>query len=136
MPLPLLIGVGLGLLVGGLVVAFWDEIKQLAKDLGTSIYKTAKKSKNALKMIAKGFAEDDIFSGEFRLIKEGGKFILETFVHEFKQTPSWKFWKSEELELKTTHKKVEIISESEVPKDIKETLETQSEIREPLELMI
>ena len=135
MPLPILVGIGIGLLVGGAVVAFWKEIKQLAKDLGSSLLRTAKKSKNALKMIAKGFVEDDIFDAEFRLIKKGGKFIIETFVHEFKQTPSWKIWKNDSTELKTTHKSSEVISEDKVPSEVKETLKTQSEVRETLELV-
>ncbi len=133
MPLPFIaaaVVIGLGVLA----ITYWDELKQIAKDIGSSIYRTAKKSKNAMKMILKGFAEDDIFSGEFRLIKEGGKFILETFVYEFQQTPTWKIWKNEELEVKTVHKESEIIDENEVPDDIKDEIEQHSEIRETLEL--
>ncbi len=127
MPLPLLIGVGL--LVGGIVVAFWAKIKQLAYDIAISLYKTAKKSKNALKMIAKGFAEGDIFKGEYRLIQKGSKFILETFIHEFTQTPTWKVWKSEPLELEKRYKERETIDESEVPSKVKEASKTKSEFR-------
>ena len=120
--------------LGALAIGYWEKLKRIAQDIGNSIYKTAKKSKNATKMILKGYAEDDIFSGEFRLIKEGGKFILETFVYEFQQTPSWKIWKNEELEVKTVYKESEIIDENEVPDDIKEEIEQHSEIRETLEL--
>jgi hypothetical protein len=133
MPLPFIVAaVVIGL--GSLAITYWDKLKQIAKDIGSSIYRTATKSENAMKMILKGFAEDDIFSGEFRLVTEGGKFILETFVYEFQQTPSWKIWKDEELEIKTVHKESEIIDENEVPYDIKEELEKHSEIRETLEL--
>jgi hypothetical protein len=134
MPLPFIVAAVVIGGLGALAITYWDELKQLAKDIGSSIYRTVKKSKNAMKMILKGFAKDDIFSGEFRLIKEGGKFILETFVYEFQQTPSWKIWENEELEIKTVHKESKIIDENEVPDDIKEELEKHSEIRETLEL--
>jgi len=132
-PLVFIAAVIMGL--SALAITYWKKIKKIAKDIGRSIYKTARKSKNATKLILKGFAEDDIFNGEFRLIKEGGMFILETFVTEFKQTPTWKIWKKK-LEVKTIHKKSKIIDENEVPDDIKEEIEKYSEIGERLELKL
>lgn len=136
MPIPFIIGAIIALGLGALAITYWDELKQVAKDIASSLYRTAKKSKNALKMIAKGFAEDDIFSGDFRLIKEGGKFILETFVYEFQQTPAWKIWDNEELEIKTIYKEKTVIEENEIPDEIKDELKKHSEIRETLELKL
>jgi len=136
MPIPFIIGAGIALALGLTVVAFWKEIKRFIVDLSTALYKTAKRSKNALKMIAKGFAEDDIFAGEFTLMKKGGAYILETFVYEFKQTPSWKFWKSDKLEKIKTYSDSKTIEADKIPKDIKKEIEENSEIRKPLELAL
>ena len=136
MPIPIFIGIVLALASGLTVLAFWKEIKIVVADLSTALYKTAKRSKNALKMIAKGFAEDNILNGEFTLIKKGSAYILETFVYEFQQTPAWKFWKSDELEKTKTYSESKMIEADKVPNDIKQEIAENLEIRKPLELAL
>jgi len=136
MPIPFIIGAGIALAFGLTVAAFWKEIKRFVIDLSIALYRTAKRSNNALKMIAKGFVEDDIFSGEFTLIKKGAKYILETFVYEFQETPSWKLWKGDKLEKIKTYSDSKIIDADKIPDDVKREIQNKSGITKKLELKL